>query len=80
MYEICLKRGWAIPAKAALGMCKMVEKRMWGSMTPLRQFKGVPSEVIRKAEGKQFVSVLDRCIWESLLTKNYLMTALVSVF
>jgi hypothetical protein len=25
-------------------------------MTPLRQFKGVPSEVIRKAEGKQFVS------------------------
>jgi hypothetical protein len=28
----------------------------WGSMTPLRQFKGVPSEVIRKAEAKQFVS------------------------
>ena len=25
-------------------------------MTPLRQFKGVPQEVIRKAEGKQFVS------------------------
>ena len=25
-------------------------------MTPLRQFKGVPSEIIRKAEGKQFVS------------------------
>jgi hypothetical protein len=24
-------------------------------MTPLRQFKGVPGEVIRKAEGKQFV-------------------------
>lgn len=54
MYEICLKRGWAIPARAALDLCKMVEKRMWGSMTPLRQFKGVPAEVIRKAEGKQF--------------------------
>ncbi len=27
-------------------------------MTPLRQFKGVPTEVIRKAEGKQFVSQL----------------------
>ena len=25
-------------------------------MTPLRQFKGVPADVIRKAEGKQFVS------------------------
>lgn len=54
MYEICLKRGWAIPARAALDLCKMVEKRMWGSMTPLRQFRGVPAEVIRKAEGKQF--------------------------
>jgi pre-mRNA-splicing helicase BRR2 len=76
MFEICLKRGWAVPAKAALNLCKMVEKRMfvpfapchldighlhfhvyrWASMTPLRQFKGVPGEVIRKAEGKQFVS------------------------
>ncbi|KIJ93294.1 hypothetical protein K443DRAFT_112249 [Laccaria amethystina LaAM-08-1] len=54
MFEICLKRGWAVPAKAALDLCKMVEKRMWGSMTPLRQYKGVPAEVIRKAEGKQF--------------------------
>ncbi|KAF9003722.1 Sec63-domain-containing protein [Hymenopellis radicata] len=54
MFEICLKRGWAVPAKAALDLCKMVEKRMWGSMTPLRQFKGVPGDVIRKAEGKQF--------------------------
>ncbi|KAJ3992635.1 putative RNA helicase [Lentinula boryana] len=54
MFEICLKRGWAVPAKACLDLCKMVEKRMWGSMTPLRQFKGVPNEVIRKAEGKQF--------------------------
>lgn len=54
MYEICLKRGWAIPTRAAFDLCKMVEKRMWGSMTPLRQFKGVPAEVIRKAEGKQF--------------------------
>ncbi|KAJ7271901.1 Sec63 Brl domain-containing protein [Mycena haematopus] len=54
MFEICLKRGWAIPAKAALDLCKMVEKRMWGSMTPLRQFKGVQSDIIRKAEGKQF--------------------------
>jgi len=58
IFEICLKRGWAVPAKAALDLCKMVEKRMWGSMTPLRQFKGVPSEVVRRAEGKQFVSCL----------------------
>ncbi|KAH9932327.1 Sec63-domain-containing protein [Fomitopsis serialis] len=54
MFEICLKRGWAVPAKDCLALCKMVERRMWGSMTPLRQFKGVPAEVVRKAEGKQF--------------------------
>ena len=61
MFEICLKRGWAIPARAALDLCKMAERRMWGSMTPLRQFKGVPAEVIRKAEGKQFVRCCHLC-------------------
>ncbi|KAK2464636.1 hypothetical protein APHAL10511_003329 [Amanita phalloides] len=54
IFEICLKRGWAVPARAALDMCKEVEKRMWRSMTPLRQFRGVPADVTRKAEGKQF--------------------------
>jgi len=29
---------------------------MWGSMTPLRQFKGVLTDVIRKAGGKQFMT------------------------
>ena len=29
IYEICLKRGWAVPTRAALEMCKMVEKRMF---------------------------------------------------
>jgi pre-mRNA-splicing helicase BRR2 len=28
MFEICLKRGWAVPTKAALDLCKMIEKRM----------------------------------------------------
>jgi pre-mRNA-splicing helicase BRR2 len=28
IFEICLKRGWAVPARAALDMCKMVERRM----------------------------------------------------
>ncbi|KIJ55099.1 hypothetical protein M422DRAFT_219656 [Sphaerobolus stellatus SS14] len=54
MFEICLKRGWAIPARAALDMCKMVDKRIWASNTPLRQFRGVPTDVVRKAEAKQF--------------------------
>ncbi|KAG8933497.1 DEIH-box ATPase [Tulasnella sp. 417] len=54
MFEICLKRGWAAPARAALDMCKMAEKKMWSSMTPLRQFPRVREDIIRKAEGKQF--------------------------
>ncbi|THH28522.1 hypothetical protein EUX98_g5677 [Antrodiella citrinella] len=54
IFEICLKRGWSVPAKAALDLCKMVEKRMWSSMTPLRQFKGLPGDIVRKAESKQF--------------------------
>ncbi|KAF8240287.1 hypothetical protein L208DRAFT_1546804, partial [Tricholoma matsutake] len=27
MYKICLKPGWAVTAKAALNLCKMVEKQ-----------------------------------------------------
>ncbi|KAG8908173.1 DEIH-box ATPase [Tulasnella sp. 403] len=54
MFEICLKRGWSVPTRAALDMCKMVEKKMWSSMTPLRQFPRVRDDIIRKAEGKQF--------------------------
>jgi pre-mRNA-splicing helicase BRR2 len=28
IFEICLKKGWAVLARAALTMCKMVEKKM----------------------------------------------------
>ncbi|KAF9010868.1 Sec63-domain-containing protein [Hymenopellis radicata] len=35
MFEICLKRGWAVPAKAALDLCKMVEKRISRAYQPM---------------------------------------------
>lgn len=54
MFEICLKRGWAGLTHKALALCQMVEKRMWSTMTPLRQFKGVPLDVVRRAERKEF--------------------------
>ncbi|KAK1926565.1 putative Pre-mRNA splicing factor [Papiliotrema laurentii] len=54
MFEICLKKGWAGPMRAALDLCKMVERRMWKSMSPLRQFPRVRSEIITKAERKEF--------------------------
>lgn len=50
IFEICLKKGWSGVAKLALDLCKMAEKRMWPTMTPLRQFAACPREVIGKAE------------------------------
>ncbi|WVF70387.1 hypothetical protein IAT40_005177 [Kwoniella sp. CBS 6097] len=54
MFEICLKKGWAGPMRAALDLCKMVERRMWKSMSPLRQFPRIRGEIITKAERKEF--------------------------
>jgi len=50
IFEIALKKGWASVAKDALELCKTAEKRMWSTMTPLRQFPECPQDVIRKAE------------------------------
>lgn len=50
VFEISLKKGWASVAKTALDLCKMAEKRMWPTMTPLRQFPSCPREILQKAE------------------------------
>ena len=50
IFEITLKKGWASVAKTALELCKMAEKRMWPTMTPLRQFHGCARDIIQKAE------------------------------
>lgn len=39
LFEICVKRGWAQLSLIILNVCKMIEKRIWSTMTPLRQFK-----------------------------------------
>ncbi|KAI8374185.1 Sec63 Brl domain-containing protein [Radiomyces spectabilis] len=54
VFEICLKRGWAQLTKKALDLCKMVEKRAWLSMSPLRQFKSMPADIIKRLERKEF--------------------------
>ncbi|KAK9476419.1 Sec63 Brl domain-containing protein [Lipomyces japonicus] len=53
IFEICLRRGWAQAGKLALDLCKMVEKRMWLSSSPFRQFSNCPPEVIKKTEASQ---------------------------
>jgi pre-mRNA-splicing helicase BRR2 len=50
IFEITMKKGWASVAKTALNLCKMAEKRMWPTMSPLRQFASCPRDIIQKAE------------------------------
>ncbi|KAJ1698273.1 hypothetical protein LUZ63_006785 [Rhynchospora breviuscula] len=52
IFEIVLKQGWAQLAEKALNMCKMVDKRMWSVQIPLRQFAGLPKEILMKLEKK----------------------------
>ncbi|CDS42389.1 U5 small nuclear ribonucleoprotein 200 kDa [Echinococcus multilocularis] len=52
LFEIVLHKGWAELADNALVLAKMIERRMWESMCPLRQFKKLPDEVITKLEKK----------------------------
>ena len=52
IYEIVLCRGWAQIADKTLSLCKMINRRMWQSMSPLRQFKKIPPEIIKKIEKK----------------------------
>ena len=50
MFEISLKKGWSSVTKTMLDLCKMAEKRMWPTMTPLRQFPTCPRDIVQKAE------------------------------
>ncbi|KAK1191600.1 U520 helicase, partial [Pygoscelis papua] len=54
IFEIVLNRGWAQLTDKTLNLCKMIDKRMWQSMCPLRQFKKLPEEVVKKIEKKNF--------------------------
>ncbi|KAM0836389.1 hypothetical protein ACQ4PT_062371 [Festuca glaucescens] len=53
LFEIVLKRGWAQLAEKALNLCKMIDKQMWSVQTPLRQFPGIPKEILMKLEKKE---------------------------
>ena len=53
LYEVCCKRGWASLADKALTLSKCVQVKMWASQTPLRQFAGIPAEILMKVERKE---------------------------
>uniref|UniRef100_K3WCS9 Helicase ATP-binding domain-containing protein n=1 Tax=Globisporangium ultimum (strain ATCC 200006 / CBS 805.95 / DAOM BR144) TaxID=431595 RepID=K3WCS9_GLOUD len=56
LFEICLNRRWASLAERMLSFCKMVDKRMWLSHSPLRQFAPVIPEAILKRIEKKDIS------------------------
>ena len=53
LYEVCCRRGWAGLAEKSLVLSKCVQVKMWASQTPLRQFAGVPAEILMKVERKE---------------------------
>lgn len=54
LFEIALRRNWAATANKCLTIGKMINHRMWAAQSPLRQFKGIPADVIKRLEGKDF--------------------------
>lgn len=50
IFEIALRRGWSTVSKLALDLCKTTEKRIWPTMSPLRQYPQCDPAIIRKAE------------------------------
>ncbi|PRT55411.1 Pre-mRNA-splicing factor brr2 [Wickerhamiella sorbophila] len=50
MFEIAVANKWAQLARKLLDLFKMVDRRMWLTSTPFRQFPTCPVEVIRKTE------------------------------
>lgn len=50
LYDLALHKGWAKLARLMLNICKMVEKRLWLTSTPLRQYPHAPIDVINVAE------------------------------
>eukprot|EP00049_Salpingoeca_infusionum_P013623 m.254457 g.254457 ORF g.254457 m.254457 type:complete len:2135 (+) comp15493_c9_seq1:187-6591(+) len=52
IFEITMKRGWSQLADRVLNMCKMVDRRMWSTLSPLRQFPAISYQVVRSLEKK----------------------------
>jgi hypothetical protein len=50
LFEIAISRHWITLATKLLNLCKMIEKQIWASYHPLRQFPNLSLSVIHKLE------------------------------
>lgn len=55
IFEIALHRGWAQLTDKVLNLSKMIDKRMWQTMCPLRQFKKIPEEIVKVKTKTQII-------------------------
>lgn len=49
IHQICVRKKWAQLASVTLELCKFVERRMWSTNSPFRQFGDLASKEIIKA-------------------------------
>ncbi|CAF4020508.1 unnamed protein product [Rotaria sp. Silwood2] len=52
IFEIVLQKQWARCVDKTLNLAKMIDKRMWATMCPLRQFKKISNTINRTIEKK----------------------------
>ncbi|OII75461.1 SEC63 domain-containing protein [Cryptosporidium ubiquitum] len=52
IFNLAIKRRWSILARKTLKIATMIERRSWEAMLPLRQFKGISEEVVKRLEKK----------------------------
>ena len=63
LFEISLRRNWSNVSQLCLSISKMIDKRMWNSMNPLRQFS-ISDDIVICFEKKE------KLTWDRLLTMN----------
>lgn len=52
LFEIALRKRWPAMTYRLLNLSKVIDKRLWGWVSPLRQFSVLPPPVLTKLEQK----------------------------
>lgn len=52
LFEIALRKRWPAMTYRLLNLSKVIDKRLWGWVSPLRQFSVLPPSVLSKLEEK----------------------------
>lgn len=78
LFEISLKRGWALLSGRLLNICKSIEKQLWHFQSPMRQFESqLKFDIINKIEDKSLsidrvrLNSLPKCAHKKLLIFFY---------